>query len=199
MTAQLIYNSKTINLPKAANSIFIDPFVPRTTNTTLTGDTEIVYLPRVDVRVRATFPPFATNNTTRLALHEWWQWAQKGGQFRFVFDSTKTVKTTLSAQEAAGQTVLSVTSTSGFVIGQQYVIVGGPNYQLVQVSNVGASDITVTSSLNATFASGSVVRDQYLWDGIIRDRDQHCPIKDLFDPEVFGTHTFTLDFYEDVA
>lgn len=195
--ARITYNSKTIDLDKP-RAIYIDPFVPRTINTTLTGDTEIVYLPRVDVNVRATFAK-ETSSTLRLQLHEWWQWAQKGGQFRFVFDTAKTVKTTLSAQEAAGQTILSVTSVTGFVAGQQYVVIGGPNYQLVQIDSVGASTITITSSLNATFASGSVVRDQYLWDGIIRNRDQRTPIRDLFDPELFGTFEFTLDFFEDVA
>lgn len=196
MTARITYNGKNIDFVKP-NAIYIDPFVPRIVNATLRGDTETVFLPRVDVHVQVNF----TKNkdaALRAQIHAWWQWAQQGNPFRFVLDTTKTVKTTITGQEAAGQTVLTVASPTGIMNGQQYVLIGGPNYQLVTVSGISGSDITISSSLDFTFAAGSVFRDQYLWDGIIRDAEQHTPIRDLFDPEPPGTWEFNLDFFEDV-
>lgn len=195
-TGRITYNSKTIDV--SADEIIIDPFLPKRIHRTLTGAQETVYEPRMDVRITAHFRKH-TDAAKRLAVFEWWQWAQQGNSFRYVKDTTKTVKTTLSASEAAGQTVLSVSSTSGFVQGQQYVIVGGPNYQLVQIASIGISDITVTSSLNATFASGSVVRDQYLWDLVLCDANQHTPLENHFNPETDGTWSFSFDAYEDVG
>lgn len=198
--------TKTIILPKPRflASPIADPFIPKDIHVTLTGDQETVMLPRLDIRVQLTFGPFGNNSTNldlRRQVHNWWQWAQQGNTFRLVFDSTKTVKTTLSGAEALGQTLLSVTSTSGFVVGQYYVIRSGANYQLIKVSSIDGIGLTITASeaLDFNFPSGAVVRDQYLWDGVIRDPSLPTPIRDLFNPAEAGSWEFDLDFFEDVA
>jgi hypothetical protein len=192
---RLTYNSKTIDLP-AFENIDINAFIEREINRSLTRDVETIVHPAPDIHVRVNWY-WDTTSGLREQLENWWQWAQRGNAFRFVVDSAKTVKTTLSAQEAAGQTVLSLTSVSGISAGN-YVLIGGPYYQLVTVTSVGASDVTINSALDYTFPSGSVFRDEYLWDGIIRDKDQRSPIvytplnkKDAFE--------FHLDFCEDIA
>jgi len=193
---RLTYNGKTIDFLQNPATLDIDPFIERVINRTLSRDVETIVNPAPDVRVRARWH-WEANASLRVQLDNWWQWAQRGNSFRFVMDSAKTVKTTLSGAEAAGQTVLSVTSTSGFAAGN-YVLRSGPYYQLVTVTSVGASDVTINSALDYTFPSGSVFRDEYLWDGIIRDKDQRSPIvytplnkKDAFE--------FHLDFCEDIA
>ena len=74
-------------------------------------------------------------------------------------------RTTLSAQEVSGQTVLSVTSVLPFTAGLTAGIIntdGTTEEDLGAIVTVGASTITVTTSLSNTHASGSYV---YIKDG----------------------------------
>ena len=195
---RLTYNGKTIDFLQNPATLDIDPFIERVINRTLSRDVETIVNPAPDVRVRARWH-WEANASLRVQLDNWWQWAQRGNSFRFVMDSAKTVKTTLSGAEAAGQTVLSVTSTSGFAAGN-YVLRSGPYYQLVIVTSVDGvgSTVTISSALDYAFPAGAVIRDEFLWDGVIADPQQQSPI--VFNPmakaEAFN---FELNFLEDVA
>ena len=190
--------TKTITLSKP--KLYVgDPFIPREIQTALTGDTETILYPRLDIRVRAEFSP-STDLDLREQITNFWQWAQRGNQFTFAFDSTKVVNTTLTAgTEFVGDTALDVVNDTGVTNGQYYVIRTDNIYQLVKVTNHSAGDITIARSIDIEIPGSAVFRDQYFWTGIIRDPDQHSPIEDLFDPASFGTWQWALDFYEDVA
>lgn len=199
--SQITYNGKTITFagpptaqgPRAPSDWLIDPFLPRTINATLTGIVETIYHPRIDVRVSTTWAQII-DAALRVQLDNFWQWIQQGNSFRFVLDTAHAVKTTISNQEAVGSTSIQVASASGITAPRQYVIVGGPNYQVVNVTNVSGTDITISPGLDFVFAAGSTFRDRYLWDAKLRNADSPCPIHDINLSE--GRFDFSLAFIE---
>ena len=199
---RITYNSKTIDLssdrPIRRN---VDVRVPRSVQTTVTGASETLTVPRVDVHVQIEFRQIDSESLLR-ALDNWWQWAQQGNSWTLTLDNTRMVSTTLTTMELAGDTSISVASATGITTGQYYVMVGGPNYQMIEVTGVAGTGITIGSSLDYDFASGSKFRDPYYWDGIIRNPNQNSPIEFVgagqdggqsWPPKRFNLH---LDFYE---
>lgn len=192
--------TKTITLSKPR--LFVnDPFVPREIQVSLTGDTETILYPRMDIRIRVEFSE-SRDSSLRREITNWWQWAMRGNPFTFAFDSTKTVMTTTTAgAELVGDTAIDVVNDTGVTNGQQYILQADNFYQLVTINTHSAGNITITDALNTGFPPFSVFRDQFYWNCIIRDPDQRSPIEDLGpgDDLEFGAWRFGFDFYEDVA
>jgi hypothetical protein len=206
-SAQIIYviptsppTTKTISLSKPR--LFInDPFIPREIQVSLTGDTETILYPRMDIKIRAEFSE-SRDQSLRRNITNWWQWAQRGNPFKFAFDSNKKVMTTTTAgAEIVGDVAVDVISDTGITVGQQYVIQADNYYQLVTPTFISAGNITIDDPLNTGFPPFAVFRDQFYWSCIIRDPDQRSPIEDLGvgDDLEFGAWRFAFDFYEDVA
>jgi hypothetical protein len=164
---RLTYNSKTIDFTALPYRLNVSPTVPRTVNRSITGVSEIIALPRVDIDVTMSFR-IIDSILLRYQFDNWWQWAQRGSAWTFAADSAKVVDTTTTANAAAGATSVAVTSATGITIGQTYKLMTGPYYQLVTVTNVVSLTITV-NSLDTAFVSGAVFRDQYYFRGLIPD------------------------------
>lgn len=189
---RITYGSKVIDLPGREFEFYVDAFIPRTVNTTLTGVVETLRIARVDVRVKASWRHLEP--TLRVQLDNWWQWAQQGNVWRLVLDSAKNVKTFLVQSASVAQSTVLVADPGGITAGQDYVLVGGANYQMVTVSTVSGNAITL-GSLDYSFASGAVFRDRYLWDAVITDAGARAPIQDLLEspsPASPGLHRFNL-------
>lgn len=206
MSSRIIYNSKTIIFPRPPEELQTQVILPKVINTSITGDTEHIIRPRVDVLVQAKFFIDA-NASLRAQLESFWRWAQAGNAFTFALSSDKTVNATLSGSEAAGQTVLSLTSTSGVVAGQFYVLKSGPYYQAVRVTAVNTSvsplvnDVTIDSALDYTFPAGTRFRSWHFFSGVIRDSNARSPFRDRPAGLPHGTNgpdhfDFNLEFYE---
>jgi hypothetical protein len=89
--------------------------------------------------------------------------------------------TTLSALEAAGQTTLSVTSATGYKVGDQIRIDGGTaKAETLTISQVNDSDtdtVVVTSSLTTDHASGAAVQKVTTHTFTFTPKDIATPIK----------------------
>lgn len=194
-TTQILYNGKTLSLTRPPYYVHIDPFLPRTVNRTLTGVTETLRHPRLSVAVGLAFRP-ASDSYERMRCDTFFQWAQRGGAFRIILDSSKASSTTLSGAASSGATLLSLASASGIIVGNIYAVIGGPNYQLVQVVNISSNNVTLATGLDAPFPAGSVFRDWLLWDGILQDSDAHSPINDLVSTHRQDSFDWTLEFAE---
>ncbi len=199
---RITYNGKTIDFPAATMNVKpfekeIQPAPPRTVNRTLTGDTETVLLPRVDNRIHFAWR-IGTDQTVRVQLENLRQWALQGNAFRVVMDSAKTVKTTLVGVFSAGSASVKVANPSGITSASRYVLrgIGSPNYQLIIVGSVTASTVNLQSptTLDFSFASGDVFRDEYLWDGIL---DKAGNIEVDFRREKPDGWSASIDFVED--
>lgn len=200
-TSRITYNSKTIDLGRAPQVLRVDARVPRVINTTLSGINEVITLPRVDVHVHIEIPQI-NSALLRMQMEDWWQWAQRGGSWSFAKDSSKTVSTTLTGVSNAGATLAVVSSATGIVNGQQYVLIDGPNYAVVTVLSQASTSITLTGAIDVAFGIGARFRDLAFWNGIIRNSDADHPCVDhaANDPsgQLFPIQHFDviLDFFE---
>lgn len=195
-TPVFAYNGKTISLPKPPEIFFVNPVTPVAINTTLTGVTETIRQARCDVRVHVEWNEASLTAALRVQLENLWQWLKQGNTCTLAFDSAKVVATTLVGIEAAGETSILVTSGTNIINGQNYIIKGGPNYQLVNLTGVAGATLTTGSTLDYSFAAGSQFRDPYFWTLALRDKDARFPIRELPRSKVAGSYDFTLDAYE---
>lgn len=189
--------AKTINLPYPPIRPIVEPVVPRAVNVSLTGVVETILQARCDLPIRFQFGERGLTVAMRRQFDNLDQWLQQGNTCTLALDSAKTVSTTLVASEAVGETVIGVTGGTGTVDGQQYVLKGGPNYQLVNISSGGGTGtITLDSSLDYTFAAGSVFRDRYYWTLIFRDDRAKIQIRDIADTQNPDSFDVTIEAYE---
>lgn len=203
MTCRLSHGAKTIDLAAPiVNSFFVDVGPPRTVQTTLTGISEVITLPRVDIRVRAEWP--IMDSVSLLAsLRNWAQAAQRGEAWTLALDSAKTVDTLLSLGAAAGDTTLYAVEPVGLTAGQTYKLIDGPNYQLVTIASVSGDLVTLTAALDSAFGAGAILRDQFYFRGVLRE-DRSLPIRLLgsddgavqWPPSRF---IFAPEFQEDIS
>lgn len=98
-----------------------------------------------------------TNNTV-------YRWDGSAAQWKYISNGTST---TLSAPEASGQTVLSVTSETGFAAGEHVGIIldDGTEHQTT-VASTAAGTITVDDALPSAAASGNAVTEAVLLAGV---------------------------------
>lgn len=118
---------------------------------------------RYDVTFAPLTYPQTSNNVELAQLWAWIAHAQRGGEFAFAVDSTKTWATTLSGAEAQAQTALSITSATGIANGDQVYLedVNDPTiWEKQEVDSTSAGPLLNIDSpgLNFSYASGSVVR-----------------------------------------
>lgn len=186
INSQIIYNGKTISFGVAPQSVSVNPVVPRVANTTLTGVLDIVYLPRVDVYISVSYENLCSGTLSkygidasalRVQLDNWWQWASRGNQWDYVIDSTKTVRTVLLSAAAMNAGSVDVAAPSAVQVGSKYILIDGPNYQMVTVTNKSIVTVSISPALEYDFAAGTLFRDVYYWSGVIRD-DRESPITD---------------------
>ena len=168
MAVRITYNSKNVDFTKGAavRDIYYPRQVLQGVSTARKTETLNVY---ADCIVHMAFVNFmtgdATDDTLKRNLYQWKQWAEAGNAWTMAYDSAETVKTTLTATEAIGSTVIDLTSVSGIDVDGLYVIRNSVNIELVKIVSVGASTVTLTEGINVAFASGDRFRAEHFWDG----------------------------------
>jgi hypothetical protein len=196
----ILYNSLTVTMPvpRVFQPVTGTPVV---TNRTITGNTETIAEPRVDIHVHLEFP-VSTDTSLLMQVENFYQWASLGKAWAYAHDSSKVIDTLLTADAALGATSVTVTSGTGITIGQVYKLISGPNYQLILVSGVAGTTISFTTTpLNYPFLTGGLFRDKYYFPAILPDGPSF-PIlrRDAgIKPEPGIAYEIVLDFMEKVA
>lgn len=196
----ITYNGKTVTLSSLPRSVFVSPTVNRTVNTTITGRSETIRLPRVDSRVRIEWP-IMDSATMLQALENWWQWATAGEDWSLALDSARTIDTRLAVESVTGSTQFYLDDAAGIQVAGQYKLIDGPNYQVVTVTNVTGDRVTISETLDHSFGVGGIFRDRFYYLATIRDVSAQIPIQYLEAEKLPGwpptRFLFTPEFYED--
>lgn len=172
-------------------------------NTTMTGRVETILVPHTNIHVTGSVP-IQDSVTLRSQLHNWWQWACRGGVWAIAFDSSRRVDTTLSTGAALGDLNITVADATGVIQGEVYKLFHGPNYQLVRVTAINSNTLTVAETIDATYgavANKCVFRDQHYFFGQIRDSQAPLPILDMTSQRIVqplpqSRFVLNFDFYE---
>lgn len=192
----IVYNGKIIFLPTYPSEFRVSPVPPRTVNYSLNGDVETILQPRLELEVYVSFPPIESR-PLRAAIDNWWQWAVRGNSWLFMFDHTRDVNTTLALPAVAGATTLFIARIDDIRVDGVYALCKRNLYQLVKVAtiDIGTFTVTLVNSLDYDFPTGSVFRDQFLWEGCVVESEAKSPIKDLVlhPRELFELN---LEFYQ---
>ena len=195
MAAVLIYNSKTLTFTDSAYRRQID--YPRSAirNISASGIAETLNV-RAACKVSVGFRNFeyadATDETLRRNLLQFIAWAEAGNSWTFAIDSAEQVNTTLTATEAAGSTVIGLTSSTGVDASGFYVIRSLTHLELVKVATVDSGvQVTLTETLNHAYVTGDRFRSELFWAGLLTS----AQVVDQGN----GLHwSFELEFTEDV-
>lgn len=196
---RIFYNGKVVDFPRAPWRWQAAPSPLRTVDVAEDGTTRTVLYNRLDIPVSGAFPIMDNAANLRASLHAWWQWALHGYGWQIMLDATKTVNTTLAS--VTSTTVFDVASPNGIIVGQVYKLLAGYLYQLVTVSAVSGTQITVTPELDTTFPVGTKFRDQNFYPAVIREQNPRCPIIDVDSGEAQTMpqtrFRLELEFFED--
>lgn len=195
-SATITYNGKTITLERPPSEEWKqDAYLDRTITKTLTGKIETIVAPRIDVRFYAKWRPLEGDPDgagLRRQLDNWWQWAQQGNTFRVNMYPSQTGETVLASSVLANATSLTVVSTTG-IGNRDYVLVGGPYFQIVTVSSVSGATVNLSTSLDFPFPAGSTFRERWMMDLKWIDPAGRCPIRDIEE----NSNRSLFDFYID--
>lgn len=170
---RIILPDRNVDAPEEVHRIEI--FYPdqRIYNVALSGKSETITM-RSEVVATVEWQMMSFPKTADYVFHRklqaWWQHAKAGGSWSFARDRDKTVHTTLSANAAAGAGSVVVTSATGIVAGQQYIIRDALHTQLVEVASIAsAPTITLTENLLFDFDTAAIFRDEYYLFGELLD------------------------------
>lgn len=193
--SRIIYNNKAVDFPAGPQTLDIYNGTPKSTVRARSGVSETLFVPRHDCNVEAEFLHHRDLDL-EMALRCWWAWAEQGLPWFFALDAAKTVLTTLSATATAGDSTLTLTSTTGLTANERYLVRYAGNYQIVKVTAINSNIVTLSGSIDFNFPAGSLFRTEYFWAGtLLEEYGVDDPIEIIPAPE--GFH-FTLKFTEDL-
>jgi hypothetical protein len=193
----------------------VDAAPMSTVSTTLTGRVETICTPRLSIHVTGAFH-LENSASKRAAIVNFWQWASRGLSFAMALDPAKTVATTLTAHALAVDYQIQVQSAAGITVGGVYRLFDGPNYQLVTVTGITGTTLTLSDTLNLQFSGvdatypsayriyAAQLRDQNYFIGSLRDKGLPLPIVDSEANQDQGQtlpqsrFRLSLDFYENL-
>jgi hypothetical protein len=171
------YNSKTITFTQSIYRIQLDSPRQVIRNVSATGFQETLNV-RADVTVDLAFRWFknsvATDATLKRNLQQWSVWAQEGRAWNFGLDSANVVNTVLTANAAAGASVLSLSSMSGVAVDGLYVLRNALSLELVKVTALntpGAGQVTLAETLNFSYFTGDRFRAEWFWPARLLSND----------------------------
>ena len=126
-------------------------------------------------------------------LLAWWSWARQGKTFSFALDSANTLTTTLDGTAAAGQKVVPLVSTTGFVSGDVVFIRAedaDDEFELLVVDSVSAgTSITATTDLIYSYETSDSCRHKDYFPSVVTlDR--------TFDPKYTGVYKTTGKYFQ---
>lgn len=196
MANRLAWNSRTLDFEQLPTAFQIEYLRNVLENRSASGECEVLNV-SFDVRVAFSWRRFVNSVTAdatqKRKLQQWFQYSQGGGAFTFARDSAKTVSTTLTGAEAAGQTVIGLASTTGLTAGDTCVIRSKLDGEVVKILTVDSGvQVTLVEPLDSSYASGSRFRHEQYWAG--RLMGARNPIIEV--PPLW--YDVDLSFYEDV-
>jgi hypothetical protein len=173
----IIYNGKTITLSKIPYKLSIEDQPQVLNNRSASGIAETL-LVRTDTRIEWAARNFRNRDTTdatlKRQLRQWIVWASMGKAWNLAIDSTDAVLTTSSGAIAAGASFISLTSLTGIVANNLYVLRDAMHLELVKVTALnspGAGQVTLAETVNFTYPSGARFRSERYWPGrLVMDR-----------------------------
>lgn len=196
MRSRITYNGKHFDFTVAPYRLQINPDRRVLRNISASGKQETLNVRSdliVDIGFRNLQNRVAADATLKRYLLQWLMWAEAGMPWTLARDYTDMVLTTLTGNEAAGQTVIGLTSTTGIVADRQYVIRSEVQLEVVKVLSVDSSvQVTLTESLNHPYSTGDRFRTEQYWPGRLIENKN--PISE--NPPLF--YNFDLMFAEDV-
>src|SRR5436190_13008454 len=133
--SRITYNSKSVDFPTLPQDFQPRYAVPTSVLRARSGKTETLYTPRVDAAIEVPFLCLTDADLQR-QLRSWWAWALLGRSWTFALDSTKTVRTTVTAKAAAGATSVVVADPTGIATSDRYLLRDGPFHQIVKVTSI---------------------------------------------------------------
>ncbi len=107
--------------------------------------------------------------TFKRNMYQWFEWARQGFAWQFAADSAKTAMTTISAGAAAGASSIVVTSAAGLSIGDGCMLKSLTQQEVVKISNISGTTISLTETLLFGYASGSRFRHEQYWPARLGD------------------------------
>lgn len=177
---RIIMPDRNVDIPEEVHRIEIRYPDARIYNVAVSGASEVLTL-RSEVVAEVEWQMMQFPNAADYDLHRqlqaWWRHALQGGVWSFARDRNKIVHTTLSVAAVAGASSVVVTSATGIVAGQQYLIRNDVRSQLVEVASIAsAPTITLTENLLFAFDAGAIFRDEYYLFGEVIDAEE-APIQ----------------------
>lgn len=161
------YNGKTINWPENIYQFQPNPPHAVLRNRSASGLEEILNVNFSEIiqiagRLFENADPVAA--TFKRNCRQLYQWAQKGGAFKFAMDSAETVLTTLASGCSAGDSSIVLTSAAGVVAGKTYILRNKTDMDIVKILSIaGAPTVTLVESLNFGFSSLDRFRSELYW------------------------------------
>lgn len=193
----IAYNGKTITLSKIPYKLSIEDQPQVLNNRSASGRCETL-LVRTDTRIDWASRNFrnrdATDATLKRQLRQWIVWASLGKSWTFAIDSTDSVLTTSSGAITAGAPFISLTSLTGIVANNLYVLRDAMHLELVKVTALNSpspGQVTLAETVNFAYPSGARFRSERYWPGrLVPDRYPIVEHEPLFFDLEFG---FTED------
>lgn len=170
MGARITYDSKNIDFPAADDITLLQPSrnQEREENESASGKMEFINFYAVD-DIELRIDDLSTDSF-KDSLDAFWSWARQGKEFAFAYDTADMINTTLDGAAVSGQKIIPLTSTSGIVAGQKYLIraIATGYEEIVEIDtiNAGVSVVTV-ENLKFTYASGDLFRSRFYWPSLV--------------------------------
>lgn len=174
---RITYNSKNIDFGTGPYRLQYDYPGIALVNMSVSRIAEVLNV-SPDVAISLAFRGFQNANTTHATLkrnlYQFWEWARQGKAWTFARDSSKTANTTLLSGASAGDTTLTVSSITGLSSGDQCVLRSATQMEIIKINGApSGSTVTLTESLNASFASGTRFRHEQYWPARLMDTRKH--------------------------
>lgn len=164
----IFYNSKTIQFPYGVYDIQLEYPHHRISNRSASLIPEILNVtPDIMHQVKSRLFENSKYGDLKRNVYQWWEWAIQGGAWQYALDSTHTVQTNLFNGVNAGLSTITVVSTAGIVIGNQYVIRNRVQQTVVKVTNIAGTTLTLAEPLDFQFVGGSRFRDEMYWPALL--------------------------------
>lgn len=96
----------------------------------------------------------------------WWSWVRQGKTFAFANSASNTGSTILASAASASSVSISVSSAASFARNDEALIRSASSdntFELVKISAVSASTITLTTGLMYDYADSSIFRHSDYW------------------------------------
>jgi hypothetical protein len=197
MASRITYDSNTIDIRMDRRGPGRRSESDRKVNRSGYGTPEIiVFSELIRLRFRAYF-----SDDTLDQLWAWWSWAEQGGEFSYAVDSAYAADTTLDGTPTGSPSVIPVTATTGFSVGDKCWIQkqDRTDFEPVTIQSIsdGAS-VTATAGLKFSgYASGDTFRHKEYFPNLVTEQKSFAPVPtDIWDPDCNFYWTANFDFSE---